>query len=94
MLSIQINTMMMLLSEFDFFDNLQGQFSRFANLVLLLLLFTDDIALISDTIGGLRKQIQILLQYCHDYKMVVNVKKQKLWYLEGEVTYPKKEMVL
>ena len=34
MLSIQINKMAMLLSEFDFFANLQGRFSRFANLVL------------------------------------------------------------
>lgn len=42
------------------------------------MLFADDIALISDTIGGLQKQIQILLQYCHDYKMVVNVKKTKI----------------
>ena len=45
---------------------------------ILLLLFADDIALISDTIGGLQKQIQILLQYCIEYKMIVNVKKTKV----------------
>ena len=42
------------------------------------MLFADDIALISDTIGGLQKQIQILLQYCIEYKMIVNVKKTKV----------------
>ena len=45
---------------------------------ILHLLFADDIALISDTIGGLQKQIQILLQYCHEYKMIVNAKKTKV----------------
>lgn len=34
MLSMQNNIMAMLLSEFDFIANLQGQFRRFANLFL------------------------------------------------------------
>ena len=45
---------------------------------IFLLLFADYIALISDTIVGLQRQLDILLQYCTDYKMIVNVIKTKV----------------
>ena len=43
-----------------------------------MLLFADDIALISDTISGLQKQLDILLKYCKEYKMIVNIIKTKV----------------
>ena len=45
---------------------------------LLLLLFADDIALISDTIKGLQSQLKILEKFCEMYKMIVNVVKTKV----------------
>ena len=45
---------------------------------LLLLLFTDDVALISDTIKGLQSQLKILQKFCEIYKMIVNVIKMKV----------------
>ena len=44
---------------------------------IFMLLFADDIALISDTISGLQKQLDILLKYCKEYKMIVNIIKTK-----------------
>ena len=45
---------------------------------ILILLFADDIALISDTITGLQKQLNILYDYCMESKLVVNIKKTKV----------------
>ena len=45
---------------------------------LLLSLFTDDVALISDTIKGLQSQLKILHKFCEIYKMIVNVIKTKI----------------
>ena len=36
---------------------------------IFLLLFADDIALICDSIGGLQRQLDTLLQYCKNYKI-------------------------
>ena len=40
---------------------------------VLILLFADDIALISDTIAGLQKQLNMLFAYCMESKLVVNI---------------------
>ena len=40
---------------------------------LFLLLFADDIALISDAVNGLKCQLKIIESFCEMYKMVVNV---------------------
>lgn len=45
---------------------------------IFLLLFADDIALTSDTVLGLQKQIDTLKRFCNEYKMVVNVIKTKV----------------
>ena len=45
---------------------------------IFMLFFADDIALISDTISGLQKQLDILLKYCKEYKMIVNIIKTKV----------------
>ena len=37
--------------------------------VFLLLLFEDDIVLMSDTINGLQQQLEILKTFCKDFKM-------------------------
>ena len=44
---------------------------------VLILLFADDIALISDTIVGLQRQLHLLRDYCLESKLVVNVVKTK-----------------
>jgi hypothetical protein len=45
---------------------------------LFLLMFADDIALISDTIVGLQKQLNLLQQFCISSKFVVNIEKTKV----------------
>ena len=45
---------------------------------IFLLLFADDIALISDTIQGLKRQLKILEKFCEMYKMIINVIKTKI----------------
>ena len=45
---------------------------------VLILLFADDIALISDTIVGLQRQLQLLKDYCLESKLVVNIVKTKV----------------
>ena len=45
---------------------------------LILLLFADDIVLISDTIKGLQRQLKILENFCEIYKLIVNVIKTKV----------------
>jgi len=43
-----------------------------------LLMFADDLALISDTIVGLQNQLNILSNFCNDYKLKVNEDKTKV----------------
>ena len=45
---------------------------------IFLFLFADDIALISDTIQSLKRQLKILEKFCEMYKMIVNVIKTKI----------------
>lgn len=45
---------------------------------VFLLLFADDIALMSESVVGLQKQIRILENFCKEYKMIVNVGKTKV----------------
>ncbi|XP_067654422.1 uncharacterized protein [Haliotis asinina] len=66
---------------------------------LFLLLFADDIVLISSTINGLQKQINELETYCQNYCLSVNMNKTKIiafkkggklskkeiWYYKGNV---------
>ena len=66
---------------------------------VLLLMFADDIACISDTISGLQKQLNILSIYCATYKLQVNIDKTKVlifkkggqlsrrekWYYNGHI---------
>lgn len=45
---------------------------------IFLLMFADDIASLSDTVNGLQKQLNILQDYCDEYKLSVNVEKTKI----------------
>ena len=45
---------------------------------LFLLLFSDDIALISDTKSGLQKQLSLLSPFCKEYKITVHIGKTKV----------------
>ena len=65
---------------------------------VLILLFVDDIALISGRVVGLQLQLHLLRDYCLDSKLVVNVVKTKVvvlkkggrisqherWYYDGK----------
>ena len=45
---------------------------------LFLLMFADDIALMSDTVIGLQREINTLEQFCNENKLTVNEKKTKI----------------
>ena len=45
---------------------------------LFLLMFADDIALLSDTVNGLQSQLNILADFCETYKLKVNESKTKI----------------
>ena len=45
---------------------------------IFILMFADDIALISDTIIGLQRQLNILSQFCQTSKLTVNIDKTKI----------------
>ena len=45
---------------------------------LFLLLFADDIALISDTKSGLQRQLSLLSPFCKEYKITVHIGKTKV----------------
>ncbi len=45
---------------------------------LLILLFADDVILISDTVNGLQTQIDTLFQYTISWKLTVNTDKTKI----------------
>ena len=49
----------------------------------LILLFADDIALISDTVVGLQRQLHLLRDYCSDSKLFVNVVKTLVAFKKG-----------
>ena len=44
---------------------------------LLLLLFADEVALLSDTLVGLQNQIDVLMKFADSYNMKVNLAKTK-----------------
>ena len=45
---------------------------------VFLLMFADDIALISDTVVGLQRQLNILFLFCEKSKLIVNIDKTKI----------------
>ena len=42
---------------------------------IFMLLFPDDVALISDTVVGLQNQLNLLYEFCDCWKLSVNVEK-------------------
>jgi hypothetical protein len=42
------------------------------------LLYADDLALISDTVFGLQRQLNILADYCREWGLTVNIDKTKI----------------
>lgn len=45
---------------------------------VFLLMFADDIALMSDTVKGLQSQLNVLSEFCNKYMLSVNVTKTKI----------------
>lgn len=45
---------------------------------ILLILFADDVALLSDTVVGLQRQLAVLEVFCDDYHVEVNTVKTKV----------------
>ncbi len=51
---------------------------QLANIVVNLLLYADDLALMSETPQGLQKQIDALSEFCVERQLVINVSKTKV----------------
>ena len=47
-------------------------------LEILLIMFDDDVALLSDTIIGLQRQLSVLQEFCDDYNIYVNTTNTKI----------------
>ena len=47
-------------------------------LKLLLLLYADDIVILSETAEGLQKGLHILKDYCDKWKLIINTSKTKI----------------
>jgi hypothetical protein len=51
---------------------------QLADIIVKLLLYTDDLALMSETPQGLQKQIDVLSEFCVERQSVINVSKTKV----------------
>jgi len=51
---------------------------QLADIVVKLLLYADDLALMSETPQGLQKQIDVLSEFCVERQLVINVSKTKV----------------
>jgi hypothetical protein len=51
---------------------------QLADIVVKLLLYVDDLALMSETPQGLQKQIDALSEFCVERQLVINVRKTKV----------------
>jgi hypothetical protein len=61
---------------------------------IFLLMFADDVGLISDTIVGLQNQFNGLQKYCLEWKLTGNIEKTKIVVIKMEVNYLNEKMVL
>jgi hypothetical protein len=52
-------------------------------LAVRLLLYVDDLALMSHTPAGLQKQLDVLQAFCYERQLIVNVKKTKVVVFEA-----------
>lgn len=59
---------------------------------LFMLIFADDIALMSDTVKGLQSQLNVLSEFCDTYILKVNENKTKMLFSKKVMFKP--EMVL
>ena len=50
-------------------------------LKITVLLYADDTIVFADSAKGLQKALNSLNQYCEEWKLTVNEKKKKLWFL-------------
>jgi hypothetical protein len=55
---------------------------QLADIVIKLLLYADDLALMLETPQGLRKQIDVVSEFCVERQLVINVSKTKVVVLE------------
>ncbi len=51
---------------------------QLVDIVVKLLLYVDDLALMSETPQGLQKQIYVLSEFCVERQLVINVSKTKV----------------
>jgi len=64
-------------------DALDGDnLPQLADIVIKLLLYADDLALMSETPQGLQKQIDALSEFCVERQLVINVSKTKVMVFE------------
>ena len=47
----------------------------------------DDLALMADTVGELQRQLNLLSDFCQNYKLKLNESKTKLWFLKMVVCW-------
>jgi hypothetical protein len=60
-------------------DALEGDSPpQLADIIVKLLLYADDLALMSETPQGLQKQINVLSEFCVYRQLVINVSKTKV----------------
>jgi hypothetical protein len=60
-------------------DALDGDSSpQLADIIVKLLLYADDLALMSETPQGLQKQIDAMSEFCVERQLVINVSKTKV----------------
>jgi hypothetical protein len=58
---------------------------QLADIVVKLLLYVDDLALMSETPQGLQKQIDAPFEFCVERQLVINVSKTRWWCLRNAV---------
>ncbi len=58
------------------------------HLAICLLLYTDDLALMSHTLARLQKQLDVLQAFCYERQLTVNVKKTKVVVFENKGKRP------
>ena len=58
---------------------------------LFILLFADNVALLSDTVIGLQRQLNLLLDFCKEKKLRVNIPKTKILVCKNGPTLARNE---
>lgn len=60
---------------YEWMDNVNTTSPCVKNLEIKVLLYADDVVLTSKTVGGMRRSLKALEEYCEMWELGVNVKK-------------------